>query len=349
MKKLEKKARLLAAQIRRGTITRKEADAKMARYRARLNESEKRSALRYRPRTSGASRLTNADFIKAAEEKRSLTLAKNGALNQVQELIKAIIDKDEILSFARYFYGPNASTTIPVLSPRPALPAGQSEGASGIASDSTAQMGTTEIQPMIYFAELPVTYEALKLNSINLESELPEIFREAFQAAMHEGMLVGTGSGKEMKGIFVSAKDNASGQTAISGAKPTISELAALALTLAGLNGNYDLVMHPSIYADILSDATDSEDVKLYKESLIRDKKIEGINVRLDNNAPSAKSSGAVLVAGVPLDRYAIGVAGEVEIRPVTKTGDTQTYFHALMPFSGKAILDGDIYSLVVA
>ncbi|MBO8449675.1 MAG: hypothetical protein IAA96_01055, partial [Spirochaetes bacterium] len=94
-----------------------------------------------------------------------------------------------------------------------------------------------------------------------------------------------------MKGIFTSAKDNTDGVTEIAGTAVKISELAGLALKIRSKDESFAIVMNPSVYQGILSDATAGEDVKLYKESLIRDKSIEGVKIVLDVAAPSATAA----------------------------------------------------------
>lgn len=349
----------LANEIRAGKITRAEADKKIGELRSRKTMLDKKIALFNKPKgdekRSGGTRLTNADFIKAAAEKRSLTLAGNGAVNQVKEIIKAIVNDDSLLNEFRYYYGANSETNIPVLSPRPAVPAGQAEGASGIADDSTAAMGVTALKPIAFVSILPVTLEALKLNSIDIESELNSIFDEAFREAMHTGALTGdgaaiaSGSGNKMKGLFTAAAANTAGQTTLSGSTPTLAELANLAVTVRAKKERFEIVVSPSIYAAILADTSTNESTKIYKESLIRDKEIEGVKVRIDADAPSATSTGSVEVVAAPLGRYAMGVASEIIIDPIKVKGDTKTYFQAAMFFTGAPILDGDVYSLVVA
>lgn len=179
--------------------------------------------------------LRNKDFIEAVAEKRSLTIGNNGAINQVKEIVKAVKEKDDILSRAKFYYGPNASTNIPVLDPRPATPSGQAEGATSIAADSTAVLGTCEITPKAYVSILPVTLEALKMNSVDIESELPVIFEDAFRKAMHAGLVTGTGTSKEMKGVFVSAAANTAGQTTLAEAQTALKSLTFALLLLKHL------------------------------------------------------------------------------------------------------------------
>ena len=119
-------------------------------------------------------------------------------------------------------------------------------------------------------------------------------------------------------------------------------------LLLNAKDEEYEIIMHPTTYGAILADSTSGEDVKIYKESLIRDKRIEGVKIRLDSKAPYATTAGAVLAVAAPLSRYAIGVAGEMEITPIKVKGDTNTYFQAVMFFSGKQVSDSDIYAIAV-
>jgi hypothetical protein len=62
-------------------------------------------------------------------EKHAITLNGTGAINQIKELAKELQAKTPVLQRVRYFYGPNASTNIPVLSPGLATPAVAAEGA----------------------------------------------------------------------------------------------------------------------------------------------------------------------------------------------------------------------------
>lgn len=300
----------------------------------------------------------NAEWLKAVAERRSITIGDVGSINQVKTLFKEIEDTEGILGKASYYYGRDASTNIPVLTPI-ADPTGQAEGASGISPDSTADISVTEIQPKAYVSVLPITAEMLTMGTVDIESELPTIFAKAFKKVMHKGMLNGTGSNKAMKGLFTSASANTAGQTNLgstgSGASATAntsikcSQLAKLALEVSAKDESYTIIMNPSVYQGVLADATASEDTKLYKEGLIRDKSIEGVKIILDNNAPKTTASGDVLCVAVPLSRYAIGIANQVVIKPVDVMGDTKTYFQATMFFSGKQVSDNDIYSLVVA
>ena len=107
------------------------------------------------------------------------------------------------------------------------------------------------------------------------------------------------------------------------------------------------MIMHPKTYQGILCDEDDSEDIKIYKEGLIRDKSIEGVPVLLDAYAPKSGDEGNYpLVVACPLARYAFGVAGELMIKPIDVMGDTRTYYQSIMFFSAKQISDTDLYSL---
>lgn len=293
------------------------------------------------PKTEVRSALFDKEeWIKAAKEKRGLTVGSNGAVSQIKELFKAVGLNNGILDKAKFYYGPNAMTSIPVLAPTIADPSSCAEGTTNASSDATAVYSTCEIQPLAYMSVLPISAEALTLGTIDLEAELPAVFAKAFQNVMHNGMMVGAGTSKQMKGIFQSA--TAGNSTA----GMNIKTLAQLATTVAGKDEPYTIIMNPAIYSAILADTTAGEDIKIYKESLIRDKMIEGVPVVLDAKAPSATSSGSIVVAAVPLARYAIGVAGEVQIDPIKVPGDANTYFQATMFFSGKQIADSDIYSI---
>lgn len=314
-----------------------------------LAECEKPNEVEERSAKAGLLFRTD-EWLKSAREQRSITIGDVGAINQIKTLIKEIAETDDILNRASYYYGADASTLIPVLTPI-SDPTGQSEGASGITDDSDASITVTEIQPKAYVSILPITAEMLAMGAVNIESELPTIFAKSFRKVMHNGMLQGTGSNKAMKGLFVSASANTAGITTLAQNQTSIklSDLAGLALRVSSKDETFEIVMNPSTYQNILSDSTSGEDVKLYKEGLIRDKSIEGVKIILDAQAPSATTAGSILAVAVPLSRYAIGVAGQLEIKPIHVKGDTKTYYQAMMFFSGKQVTDTDLYSLAVA
>ncbi len=319
-----------------------ELEKELAEKRAKTNQVN----------TSGNENISmrTSEWIKAAAERRSITIGSVGSINQVKTLFKEVAETDDILNAVSYYYGKDASTNIPVLTPV-ADPDSYEEGTTNVTKDAQAGVVVTEIQPKAYAVVLPVTAEMLTMGSVNIESELPEIFAKAFRNVMHKGVLQGEGTGKLMKGLFTSAKVNTAGITTLaeSQTKIKISDLAKLALDIQGKDTAYEIVMNPSVYQGILSDSTEGEDVKLYKEGLIRDKSIEGVKIRLDAQAPKAISSGSVLCVAAPLNRYAIGIASEITIEPIKVVGDTNTYYQATAFFSGKQVSDKDIYSIAVA
>lgn len=329
-----------------------DVDKEIAELRSKVAEVKKEIAQRSAPKDPGEGKIASPlydkrSWLDAAKEKRSITIGSTGAINQVKDLVKKVADNNDILQKASFYYGPNASTIIPVLAPIDD-PDGYAEGASDVAVDTDAGVSVCEITPKAYAKILPITAEALTMNTIDLEKELPEVFAKAFRKVMHSGMMSGSGSSKAMKGLFVSAASGTKTQLAASQTAIKLSDLSALALTVSSKDEEYEIVMHPQTYSAILADSTSGEDVKIYKESLIRDKMIEGVKIRLDSKAPYATTAGSVLAVAAPLSRYAIGVAGELEISPIKVKGDTKTYFQAIMFFSGKQVSDSDLYCLAV-
>lgn len=345
--------RRLLQQVRDPLAAFDEAQARSvlnSNYR-RQEDLQKELAELARPRGAGTVRggriITRESLLKSAAEKRAIVIGSAGAISQIRELFKEIAETDSILDRATYYYGPNASTNITVLSPLgDAEDVDESTGSlSGL--DTEAALSVTEIQPKAYSRALGVTAESLQMGAVDIESQMPEVFRQSFQRVLHKGMLTGDGESKRMKGIFVSAAAHEAGMEKVSAI--TITKLAELALKVASKDEPYTIIMSPSIYQAALSDTADTEDIKIYKEGLIRDKSIEGVPVLLDAYAPTAKTSGSILAAACPLQRYAIGVAGELMIKPIDVLQDTKTYFQATMFFSGKQISDTDVYSLAAA
>ena len=352
---LELERRSFMEEVRHGTgeFKEDEAKAKLEDFDKRRADLERAYAELEKPEAGdNALHLTNRDFIDAAREMRSITIGANGKINQVQQLFEGIGEKDDILNAVTFDYSDNAATNIPVLEPGLEEPADTAEGGS-INEDDEAEMKTTEIQVYGLSSVLGVTAEALQLNTVDIQSKLPELFRKAFRKKLHTKVLQGTlvsSTQKGVKGIWTSAAANTAGITQLAANQTSIkcSDLAGLALKVSGYDETFEIVMNPATYQDVLSDSTNGEDVKLYKEGLIRSKEIEGVKVRLDAKAPKAKTAGSILAVAVPLSRFHVGVAGGITITPIKVKGDSKTYFQAEAFVGGKQVSDTDLFSLAV-
>jgi len=199
--KVNVELRGLSEKVADGSLKADEAKARLEELKVQKREIEQRIAQANAPANTDISH-SIADVGKAMVEKRAITLSGTGAINQVRELAKELARKKEILNLVRYFYGPNAATNIPVLSPSIATPAAAAEGASGIAVDAQAALGVRSITPRAFVSILPVSAEALALGSINFEAELPAIFAEAFADGFAQQVVQGNGTGLNFQGLF---------------------------------------------------------------------------------------------------------------------------------------------------
>jgi HK97 family phage major capsid protein len=334
--------RALQYDIVNGKIKADEAKKSFDELRAKKSEIEKAIALENAPVEKRS--VSTADIQKALIEKRAITLNGTGAINQIKELAKELAAKTPVLSRVRYFYGPNASTNIPVLSPGLATPAVAAEGATTIAVDSTAVLGNKSITPHAFVSILPISLEALTMGTVNLDSELPAIFADAFAQAFHTGVLTGNGLGLNFTGLFNSIPSTNVITTAAAG-YPKIADLVKLALTVQDLTDSGVIVLGPTTYANILADSTTGV-AEIYKEELIRNKTIENVQVMLTSAAPSTTSSGDIVAVAGRLDDYGVGIASEINIRPIEKVGDTNTYFQASVFANGIPIVTKNFYGL---
>jgi HK97 family phage major capsid protein len=334
--------RSLQEDIVNGKIKADDAKKKFDELRAQKSEIEKAIALENAPvETRSAS---TADIQKALIEKRAITLNGTGAINQIKELAKELQAKTTVLGRVRYFYGPNASTNIPVLSPGLATPAVAVEGATTIAVDSTAVLGNKSLTPHAYVSILPISLEALTMGTVNFDSELPAIFADAFAQGFHTGILTGNGSGLNFKGLFTSiptANQIACGEAG----NPLIADLVNLALTVQDKTDSGVIILSPSIYAGVLADPTEGV-AKVYKEELIRNKTIENVQVILTSAAPSSITAGSIVAVAGRLDDYALAMASEINIEPIKKVGDTNTYFQASIFANGAPVIEKNFYGL---
>jgi HK97 family phage major capsid protein len=342
--KLDIELRALSDSIKTGTVKAGDAKKKLNELRSKKAEIEQQIALANKPKETRTVS-TFDDVRKAMIEKRAITLNGTGAINQIKELAKELQSKTPVLERVRYFYGANAQTNIPVLSPSVAVPGNYAEGATTISADTQAVLGTTAITPYAYISLLPVSAEALSLGSISIESELSMIFADAFSQAFHNGILTGDGTGRNFGGIFTSLVANNKVQCAATG-DPKVADLANLALNIRDLTDNAVIVVSPAIYSKIMADNTTGV-AELYKEELIRTKTIEGVQVIITSGAPSSVTAGSVVAVAGDLNGYALGVASEVVVDPIKKVGDSNTYFQATVFANGKPIIAKNFYGLV--
>jgi HK97 family phage major capsid protein len=342
--------RALSESIQKKEIKASDARKKADELRARREEIDKKIALANKPKDPKEHESRSAPKLieqlsKALKENRALTLNGTGSIAQLTELIKELQAKTPILEKVTYFRGQNANTNIPILSPTIAAPGNYAEGASAIAADTQAQLITQVLTPYAYVSLLPVTAETLLLGTVNIESELSTIFADAFSQVFHAGILTGDGTGRNFKGIFPSILTANKISCAAAG-DPKIADLVNLALTVQDMTDDAVIILNSAIYTKIMADATTGV-AELYKEGLIRDKKIEGVSVIMTSAAPNSVTAGSVVAACGRLRDYGLAMANEMIIKPKEKVGDTNTYFEATIFANGKPILDKNWYGLV--
>ena len=196
------------------------------------------------------------DLFNAIKEKRAITVSGTGLTSVFNQMFKISSAKMPLLGLVRTFYGDNALTNIPVWSPTVAVPENYDEGATTVLADTLARLGTTSISPKTYTSLIPVSNEALLTSSVNLQEQLLPVFAEAFNKAIHTGILTGSGEDNEMTGLFTEDVipnavycDNAG--------LPDMEDLRRLALTLRDYADDAVIVMNPTVYSGVMTDTTD--------------------------------------------------------------------------------------------
>jgi len=279
------------------------------------------------------------DFMQKGE-KRSLTLSGAGAYNVLKSFETVITDRHDILSKVRYEYGASAQTNIPVFTARPARPAKQVEGATGIIGDVTAEQSVTTITPYVYYSEIFVSAENLVQGAANVEAALPPLFATSFLDAQHYGMITGDGT---MLGIFANATLTADVNCAKAGA-PTWTDLIKYAGTLRKKAFSPTIVISPTFIANLLlSTEASFEGLKM---ELMTKGSIRGVPVFEDPLAPETTEAGDVVAVGMDPKNYVIAMARELVIEPIRTPGTAGVYFQATSFFNGKPILAANGYQL---
>jgi HK97 family phage major capsid protein len=319
----------------------------LAALREEKRDIERAAARTRAPNTDARDNGNFRAVLDAMLERRDITLNGTAGLEIVKTLMTELRARTPILQGIHYYYG-SGDTLIPVLSPTIATPTPVAEGAKGLPGDAQAALGAATIRPAAYFSELAVSYETLKKGVVDFEGELPKIFADAFAQGFHGQVLTGSGGGNNMQGIFTAAASAVGDNKITCGAAgtPKIADLVSLATAAQDKADAATIIIHPSIYAGIMADATTGV-AELYKEELIRTKTIEGVKVTITSGAPSATASGAVVGAALRLDDYAIGVADQLTVTPIRERGDTNTYYQAVMLANGRLPVQKNVWALV--
>lgn len=283
-----------------------------------------------------------ADIAQAMKEKRAVTLSGTGTVNTVRELVKLMTAKTEILNKVRYFYGANKNTVIPVWGTAASRPAPVTEG--GNISSSNGNLGTQTLVPYAYATSFNVSQETLDLSAIDFEAELQGILADAYADAIAYQIFNGNGSGGNFTGL-----------SAMTGAKKietavvstmTLADLANLALSLADKTDAGCIFLSPAVYSAFIADTTDSH--KVYREDLIREKKIENVPVFITSYAPATMAGGDVVAFGADFRNYAVAVAGDLRITPKDNPGALAVTYDADMYLAGKPVIEGNFIELAV-
>lgn len=287
------------------------------------------------------------EIVKAMREQRAIT--SNGAgVNTLPGIVKALVDGDKLRSLVSIYKAANASSIVPVFAPHLAIPVGNAPGATGIAADSTAVLAGKTLALKAWYSILAVGNDALL--STDIESELPNIFAEAFGAAIDKAIVVGAGSGSDALGIFIASASGVPTTSDIEVAAagtPKWVDFAKLALTLNGLSGDRSslaIVCHANIIAPLLSETTTGCDP--FKVEFLTKGTILGIPVIMSSYAPTTLTAGSYVAAGGYFRHYALAIAQEIRIDPIRTVGSDNVTFQAFMYMQGTPTIGGSFRRL---
>lgn len=329
--------RSLQEKVKAGSVNSEDGRKALDALKVRKSEVLQAEALAAAPIEKRSNITSFADIRDAMLEKRAITVNGNGVIAQITQIVDTIAAKTPVLQAIQYFYGANASTNIPLLSPGLALPAVAAEGYTSGSTDSTAVLSSVSVTPVPYISTLPVSWEALNLSAANLESQFPALFAKVYARAMHKVVVdalfhtSGVASGNKI-------------ENAASGLG-TIYDAAGLAIQMADYMDTGAIVIAPATYKAWVASATEVSG-RLYVEELIRSKTIEGVKVLVTSFAPTSTTTGALVAVGGDLTNFGMGVASSLMITPKSKVGDGNIYYDAVMCFAGKVINASNMFGL---
>lgn len=345
---IEAERKALSEKIEKGDISTEDADKAITELKARKAELDLEIARDGSPdNTEERGALDFAELRNALIEKRAITISSDlGGTTLVENIIEEMKPKTPILNFVQIYTGQNAKTTIPLLHPGIAAPAGQAQGATSIGKDKTAKLGSVDVVPRPFVSILPVSYDAIKFNKIGFEQKLPSLFAEAFAQCFHKQIINGKGdSEKEFEGLAELTFESDKTIEVKTPGKITVTDLASLALEVADKTDDGYILLHPAVYSQILSDSPTKDLSAVYLKTLIEQKEIEGVKVILTTHMTKDTTADKICVIAGELKKYGVGFAGDIDITPKVAVGDINVYFEAVMYANGKPIIN-DFYAL---
>lgn len=334
---LNDELRSLPYKVRNGEMTLEAAKERTNAIKNELSDMAQRAAAVIAKPETRSTKMGFGDLSTAMIEKRAITLNGTGAINQVASIVEEIQAKTPLLNAVQYFYGPNASSQIPLMSPGLALPVVAAEGYTSGSTDTTAVLTTTAILPVPYISTLPVSFDALNFYSANLESKLSSMFAGVYATAMHKVIVdalfhtTGVASGNK---IHLTASG-----------LPTINALAELTYTLGDYTDTGLMVMNSAALRHALDSASDVSG-RIYAEEIQRSKTLNGVKIITTSFAPTAVTDGVLVVVAGDMANFGLGVAADLMITPKTKVGDNNTYYDACMYFAGKVIQNKNLFGI---
>lgn len=338
----------LYAKIENGEIDAEAAENEIKALKERKAQLDQEIARSESPDNSEKETALDFSEVRSALiEKRAVTIKPDlGGQTLVDQIVEEMKPKKPLLSLVTTCMGTSARTTIPLLYPGLAVPAGQAEGATGIATDDDAKLDSVDVTPFPFVSILPVTYDTVKFNKVNFEQKLPSLFADAFAQCFHKQIFTGTGAAHKqfegLSGINFKAEKTIDASTV---GKLTVMDLAALALTISDKTDNGTILLNSAVYNKILADSPEKDLSAIYLETLIKNKEIEGVKVILTSHMIKDTAAGKVVAIAGEMGKYGVGYAGELDIVPKTKVGDINVYFEAVMYAAGKPIIN-DFYAL---
>ena len=316
--------------------------------RSNLEEMKKAEAMKSAPVNRGNDAGTNWEDVKSAlMEKRAITSNGAGAVSVSDDIYSVFVDKGKFANLVSRFDGVSASSVIPVFSPHLALPVGSAEGATSIGADGTAVLGAKSITPKPYYSPLAVS--RLALLATNFGAKMKEIFGAAFAASIDKQILVGDGTGNNGLGIFTASASGVPTSQDIACAAtgyPKIADLVKLAINIIGSTndmGSTRIVMHPTVFSNILADSTAGNDPYKYE---LKNLSIMGIPVILSTYCPSVSTASTYVVAGGNFKDYAFAYANELTVDEIKTAGSDNITFQAFQYMNFTPIVGASFFRL---
>lgn len=286
----------------------------------------------------------------AGREAEARALVSGGTgVNTAPDLVSALVDGGRLAPLCHVVKMPNAETVVPIFGTMLALPVGSVPGATGTGSDSTGVLSSKTMVLKPWYSTLSVSRGAML--SLDFAQKFPALAAKVFGASIDKGILMGTGTGSDMLGVFVESLDgvtSASNVNAAATGAPKLIDLVGLASTILAAGADpatSAIVIAPSLLKALYYETTSGYEA--VRMELALKGTILGLRVIPSSYCPTSTAAGSMMAVVGDFASYTLAVAADLRIDEILRAGCDDVTLQSYMYMQGNPSIGASFRRLI--